>query len=283
MHQLNKNFHCTRHLRSLNLLKKSSDLGADASIPTDKLLEALLYHQPPLDLVQSILNLDPFAAHNRSQQKFSEDNILKSDDLTALQIAVQNEASLDVIDELIRANPYSLFVGNGKLDPLAYVQIWKSHNLELLDLLEHAVHLWDIFDVDRNCNGISQKFKKRLDPCEFHSDVETISPLSCDFTVNPWHEHKTWKKKDDNLTKISYRSSNKKGIYFEKSHRHLKFPDEHKRSCIEDPLSLKKKILIRSLEHIKESIIARLSNVDYLEFKNMSHKNTSRTSTRETK
>lgn len=139
-----RNYHA--HLciyKSIRLLKKFFQSKTETYFPASKLLKAVLYHQPPLDLIQSILYIDPYASHPRicSTSKI---------ETTALQIAIQNDASIAVIEELIRANPYTLFIRNNKLDPLTCAQIWRSDDKELMESLQRATKLWDVFGTEED-------------------------------------------------------------------------------------------------------------------------------------
>lgn len=135
----------------------------DPSLLTSRVFYTSLEHQPPVDVVRFMLSVNPKLAN------------IPKEGPTALQVAVQNQASLEVIELLLEACPFALCVTNPKhaMDPLSYastlhtrifgeLSLWKlvSHNIvpsydisfflecyrsdepELLELLSRPLSEW---------------------------------------------------------------------------------------------------------------------------------------------
>jgi len=155
MEESKDKFHTkVRVLKSIHILKKFFGSRNETYFPASKLLKAVLYHKPPLDLIKSILYLDSYASHPRLNSRTKNET-------TALQIAIQNEASVAVIDELIKVNPYSIFVRNHKNDPLTCARIWRKDDAELIESLQRAIQLWNVFDHDENSIIIDQCIEEK--------------------------------------------------------------------------------------------------------------------------
>ena len=104
--------------------------SSDANKWTRWMLAKVLQKQPPLHVVQFILSVDPKAAG------------IPREGPTPLQIAIQNNASTIVIQELIEACPFALFVGGNDSnvqDLLSYVKQHRREDTKLIEILERPL------------------------------------------------------------------------------------------------------------------------------------------------
>lgn len=262
MNQGGKEKYCA-HLcvfKSIRLLKKFFQLKTDTFFPASKLLKAVLYHQPPLDLIQSILYIDPYASHPRI---YSTTNI----ETTALQIAIQNDASIAVIEELIKANPYTLFIRNSKFDPITCAQILRSDDKELMESLHRAAKLWDIFGTDEDelflnqlseetntCNSRTIDFEET----RFLNEEERDSCIDRDLSGFSRYNDYDYPQRESDVLKTSSNTfmqprilpdfeSKKKG---EETVKFLTF--------LRDIPLFQQKVTVQAMEHINRSIPSNL-------------------------
>lgn len=105
-------------------------LKANPSLMTADILKLALHNRPPLSIIKFMVGLNPNAA-----------GVPRSGP-SALQIAVRHHASLEVVEEIIRACPYALFTGNGTYDPLTYAKIWRREDEDLIKMLERPISYW---------------------------------------------------------------------------------------------------------------------------------------------
>ena len=112
--------------------RASNMLQTNPTLVTHHILCMALKHRPPLHAIQLMLHLNSKAA-----------SIPKTGP-TALQIAVQNTCSLEVITLLIQACPFALVATNpgSHLDPLSYAKRFRSSEHELIKLLSLPFSHW---------------------------------------------------------------------------------------------------------------------------------------------
>ena len=116
-------FHDKRWFKTTSLLR------ADPSLMTSKLLIVALKNHAPLHVIKFFLGLNPTAAG------------IPKEGPTPLQVAVQHNASKEVVKELIQACPFALIVTTSAewLDPLSYARRFRSTETELIDLLSRPL------------------------------------------------------------------------------------------------------------------------------------------------
>ena len=96
---------------------------------TSKILIVALRNRAPLHVIRFFLSLNPKAAG------------IPKEGPTPLQVAVQHNASKEVVKELIEACPFALIVTTSAewLDPLSYARRFRSTETELIDLLSRPL------------------------------------------------------------------------------------------------------------------------------------------------
>lgn len=116
-------FHDRRWFKTTSLLR------ADPSLMTSKLLIVGLKNHAPLHVIKFFLGLNPKAAG------------IPKEGPTPLQVAVQHNASKEVVKELIEACPFALIVTTSAewLDPLSYARKFRSTETELIELLSRPL------------------------------------------------------------------------------------------------------------------------------------------------
>ena len=109
--------------------KTTSLLRADPSLMTAAILIVALKNHAPLHVIKFFLGLNPKAAG------------IPKEGPTPLQVAVQHNASKEVVKELIQACPFALIVTTSAewLDPLSYARRYRSAETELIDLLSRPL------------------------------------------------------------------------------------------------------------------------------------------------
>ena len=109
--------------------KTSSMLRADPSLMTTKILLVALRNRAPLHVIKFFLGLNPQSAG------------IPKEGPTPLQVAVQYNASKEVVREVIEACPFALIVTTSAewLDPLSYARRFRSTETELIDLLSRPL------------------------------------------------------------------------------------------------------------------------------------------------
>ena len=109
--------------------KAASVLRNDPSLMTSKLLIVALKNKAPLHVIKFFLGVNPMSA-----------GIPKSGP-TPLQVAVQYNASKEVIKELLQACPFALVVTTSAdwLDPLTYARRYRTSEVELIALLSRPL------------------------------------------------------------------------------------------------------------------------------------------------
>ena len=109
--------------------KAASVLRADPSLMTSKILILALKNNAPLHVIKFFLGVNPKAAG------------IPKEGPTPLQVAVQCNASKEVVKELIEACPFALIVTTSaeRLDPLTYARRFRSSETELIALLSRPL------------------------------------------------------------------------------------------------------------------------------------------------
>jgi len=112
--------------------KTASLLRADPSLMTSKILILALKNNAPLHVIKFFLNINPNAAG------------IPKEGPTPLQVAVQCNASKEVVKELLQACPFALIVTTSAewLDPLSYARRHRSEETELIALLSRPLGRW---------------------------------------------------------------------------------------------------------------------------------------------
>jgi hypothetical protein len=105
-------------------------LSARPSLMTPHILLLVLKNRPPPHVVEFMLSLNPRAAD------------IPPKGPTALQVAVQHNASAAVCRILIKASPLALVATHIGQDPLTYAKIWRREETELLQLLSRPLSYW---------------------------------------------------------------------------------------------------------------------------------------------
>ena len=102
------------------------------SLMTSRMLISALKNQPPIHVVQFILSANPKAAS------------IPKNGPTPLQVAVEHNASIDVIQCLLEACPFAVCVTNPDhpQDPLSYAKKHHRHNKELIEILQRPLIYW---------------------------------------------------------------------------------------------------------------------------------------------
>lgn len=105
-------------------------LSARPSLVTPHILLLVLKNRPPPHVVRFMLSLNPRAAD------------IPPKGPTALQVAVQYNASVAVCRILIEASPLALVATHTGQDPLTYAKIWRREEHELIQLLSKPLAYW---------------------------------------------------------------------------------------------------------------------------------------------
>ena len=107
-------------------------LQSKQKLLTTRVLISALKQKPPGHVIQFMLSVNPNVAN------------IPSSGPTPLQVAVEYDASLDVIEMLLRAYPFALCVTNPghEEDPLSYAKRNRKDNQELIQLLEKPLGFW---------------------------------------------------------------------------------------------------------------------------------------------
>ena len=109
--------------------KTASVLRTDPSLMTSKLLIVALKNKAPLHVIKFFIRVNPEAAG------------IPKEGPTPLQVAVQYNASKEVVQELLQACPFALVVTTNAewLDPLTYARRFRSSEIELIALLSRPL------------------------------------------------------------------------------------------------------------------------------------------------
>jgi hypothetical protein len=110
--------------------RAAAALKARPSLMTPPILLLVLKNHPPLHVVEFMLSINPRAA----------DIPLKGP--TALQVAVENNASVAVCRVILKVCPLALVATYSGYDPLHYAKIWRREETELLELLDKPLSYW---------------------------------------------------------------------------------------------------------------------------------------------
>ena len=105
-------------------------LSARPSLVTPHILLLILKNRPPPHVVKFLLSLNPRAAD------------IPPKGPTALQVAVQHNATAAVCRILIEASPLALVATHIGQDPLTYAKIWRREEHELIQLLSKPLAYW---------------------------------------------------------------------------------------------------------------------------------------------
>jgi hypothetical protein len=110
-------------------MKAAKLLRTDPSLMTGKILITALKNKAPLSVIKFFLNVNPKAAG------------IPKEGPTPLQVAVQHNASTEVVKELIMACPFALIVTTSAewLDPLSYARRFRSSETDLIELLSRPL------------------------------------------------------------------------------------------------------------------------------------------------
>lgn len=109
--------------------KTTSLLRADPSLMTTKILIVALKNHAPVHVIKFFLGLNPNSAG------------IPKEGPTPLQVAVQHNASKDVVKALIEACPFALIVTTSAewLDPLSYARRFRASETDLISLLSRPL------------------------------------------------------------------------------------------------------------------------------------------------
>jgi hypothetical protein len=138
-----------RTVSSRKTIKKAEDwvqskLGSDPSQVTQQVLISALEKQAPLHVVQFIMALNPKVM-----------SIPKTGP-TPLQVAVQHNASLEIVQSLLEACPFGLCITNPdhSEDPLTYAKRHHKDRPGLIELLSRPLSYWvnESKNQQRNAN-----------------------------------------------------------------------------------------------------------------------------------
>ena len=106
-------------------------LKKNPALMTAEILNLSLAHRAPLHVVSAMLRINPVSAG------------VPSSGPSALQVAIKQRCSVDVIECIIRACPYALFDSCGQTyDPLSLAKIYRREEKPLLDLLSLPISHW---------------------------------------------------------------------------------------------------------------------------------------------
>jgi hypothetical protein len=110
-------------------MKAAKLLRTDPSLMTGKILITALKNKAPLSVIKFFLSVNPKAAG------------IPKEGPTPLQVAVQHNASKEVVEELIAACPFALIVTTSAewLDPLSYARRFRSSEMDLIALLSRPL------------------------------------------------------------------------------------------------------------------------------------------------
>ena len=102
------------------------------SLMTGRMLISALKNQPPIHVVQFILSVNPKAAS------------IPKKGPTPLQVAVENNASIEVVQLLLEACPFAVCVTNPDhvQDPLSYAKQHRRHDKDLIEILQRPLSYW---------------------------------------------------------------------------------------------------------------------------------------------
>lgn len=193
-----------------------ASLKANPSLMTADILKLALHNRPPLDTIKFMIGLNPDAAGVPRQGP------------SALQIAVRHHASIEVVEEVIRACPYALFTGNGTYDPLTYAKIWRRDEAELIKVLERPISYWVTSSGESSASGPASLISRERGE----------------------------RKREVKPKKPSARSSHEKQTCSEASHRVPDPPAFPDKSCPSPPSSL-----LRSPSKLTKAEQRELSNI----------------------
>ncbi|CAB9527273.1 expressed unknown protein [Seminavis robusta] len=113
-------------------IKAASLMRTDPSLVTGNILISALKNKAPINAIKFFLSVNPKAAG------------IPKEGPTPLQVAVQHNASKEVIRELIVACPFALIVTTSAewLDPLSYARRYRSSETDLIALLSRPLGSW---------------------------------------------------------------------------------------------------------------------------------------------
>ena len=110
-------------------------LKKNPALMTADILNLSLAHRAPVHVVSTMLRINPDSAG------------VPSSGPSALQVAIKQRCSIDVIERIIRACPYALFDSCGQAyDPLSLAKIYRREEKDIIDLLSLPISHWIIND-----------------------------------------------------------------------------------------------------------------------------------------
>ena len=106
-------------------------LKKNPALMTADILNLSLAHRAPIHVVSTMLQINPDSAG------------VPPSGPSALQVAIKQRCSIDVIECIIRACPYALFDSCGQTyAPLSLAKIYRREEIELIDLLSLPISYW---------------------------------------------------------------------------------------------------------------------------------------------
>lgn len=149
--------------------KASENLAAKPSLITHEVLCSALRHRPPLQVVKSLLVLNPSApvCFDRKGP-------------TALLVALQSGCSVEVVKVLLRTWPQALIhpSAEGKDEPLEFVKKHRSNERELMLLLSLPIRYWEEARQIGEDYDIATSSPTPKLACISPSSTEDLSPIS---------------------------------------------------------------------------------------------------------
>lgn len=153
-----------------------SKLSDNPSLMTPHVLMMALQKQPPVHVIRFMLSVNPKAGN------------IPDTGPTPLQVAVQYNASLDVIEVLLRACPFAICVTNPQHaeDPLSYAKRHHKTNKALIELLSRPLGHWINEKKSRDPNASLTSFNRsgggeiesRIPPPEDVITAPTATPTT---------------------------------------------------------------------------------------------------------
>jgi hypothetical protein len=144
-------------------VQASCALRDNPSLVTPRVLIKALQNQPPVHVIRFMLSVNPKAATVPKQGP------------TPLQVAVQYNASLEVVETLLEACPFALCVTNPQHaeDPLSYAKRHRKHDKKLLELLSRPLSFW-VSKRNRDPNASITSFREDRVPPPSAVDKQDI-------------------------------------------------------------------------------------------------------------
>ena len=133
-------------------VQASCVLRDNPSLMTNRVLVQALRNRPPVHVVQFMLSVNPKAAS------------IPKKGPTPLQVAVQHNASIEVVHCLLEACPFALCATNPDHaeDPLSYVKRHRKKDRQMIELLSRPLSYW-ISERNRDPNASITSFRDEPD------------------------------------------------------------------------------------------------------------------------